>query len=157
MMMYKTIQKQFLRNQNSYITIGDKIDDTEHFLPHPIHFHFFLSCASQDMHSKLYKANKANNYFICLLSYLHTNQIDIHFIYEQIYGTVYKIYLMNVSFLPHSSFPYQITSLSFTHKKVSVIPSNILIVCIYINLQTRGQTTKSTNDMANKMIKLHKK
>ena len=154
MMMYKTIQKYFLRNQNSYITIGDKIDDTEHFLPHPIHFHFFLSCASQDMHSKLCKAN---NDFICLLSYLHTNQIDIHFIYEQIYGTVYKIYLMNVSFLPHSSFPYQITSLSFTHKKVSVVPSNILIVCIYINLQTRGQTTKSTNDMANKMIKLCKK
>ena len=106
------------------------------------------------MHSKLCKAN---NDFICLLSYLHKNQIDIHFIYEQIYGTVYKIYLMNVSFLPHSSFPYQITSLSFTHKKVSVIPSNILIVCIYINLQTRGQTTKSTNDMANKMIKLRKK
>ena len=123
----------------------------------PFIFIFFLSCASQDMHSKLYKANKANIYFICLLSYLQTNQIDIHCIYEQIYGTVYKIYLMNVSFLPHSSFPYQITSLSFTHKKVSVIPSNILIVCIYINLQTRGQTTKSTNDIDNKMIKLRKK
>ena len=94
--------------------------------------------------------------FVCCLTYIRTKLTFILFTNRSMDLST-KIYLMNVSFLPHSSFPYQITSLSFTHKKISAIPSNILIVCNYINLQTRGQTTKSTNDMANKMIKLRKK